>query len=88
MKGRVNTSVHKSLVQALESWPSSDVTPPAVLPTLVLIFARGNSKSAGLANAYMNSQKLDAVLREPCGYYRSAAVYKIASEAISEHLYF
>ena len=35
MKGRtVNTRVNKSLVQALESSPS-DITPPAVLPTLV-----------------------------------------------------
>ena len=32
---RVNTCVNKSLVLALESCPSSDVTPPAVLPTLV-----------------------------------------------------
>ena len=32
---RVNTCVNKSLVQALESCPSSGVTPPAVLPNLV-----------------------------------------------------
>ena len=44
---RVNTCINKSLVLALESYPSSDVTPPAVLPT----FFCGNSKSAGLASA-------------------------------------
>ena len=44
--------IHKSLVQALESCPSSDVTPPAVLPTLVRTFSRGNSKSTGLANIH------------------------------------
>ena len=60
---RVNTSVNKSLVQALESCPSSD----ANLST----FSRENSKSAGLANAYMHgSQKLDAILREPCNMAR------------------
>ena len=32
---RANTCVNKSLVMALESCPSSDVTPPAVLPTLM-----------------------------------------------------
>ena len=32
---RINACINKSLVQALESCLSSDVTPPAVLPTLV-----------------------------------------------------
>ena len=44
----------------------SDVTPPAVLPNLVASVHGGNLKSAGLANAYMDSQKLDAILRELC----------------------
>ena len=48
-------------------------------------FSRGNSRSAGLANAYMNSQKFDALLRKPCSY-GSTSVPKMASEAISEHL--
>ena len=39
-------------------------------------FSRGNLKSAGLANAYMDSQKLDAILREPCSYYGSVSVPK------------
>ena len=33
----------------------------------------------------MDSQKLDAILREPCSYYGSVCP-KMASEAISEHL--
>ena len=56
--------VNKLLVQALESCPSSDATPPAVLPTSVP--SRENSKSAGIANANMDSQKLDAIPYEPC----------------------
>ena len=46
------------------------------------------SHAAGLANAYVDSQKLDAILREPCSYYGSASVSKMASVAISEHLIF
>ena len=42
----------------LQSCPSSDATPPAVLPTLVP--SCENLKSADLANANMDSQKLDA----------------------------
>ena len=74
MKGRVNTCVNKSLVQALESCPSSDTTPPAVLPNFV--HSRENSKSAGIATANMDSQKLDAMLREPRSYYDSVSVPK------------
>ena len=66
---RVNACVNKSLVQALKS---SDVTPPSNLST----FSRKNSKSAGLVNAYMDSQKFNAILREPCSYYGSASVPK------------
>ena len=51
---------------------SSDVTPPANLST----FSRKNLKSAGLVNAYMVGQKLDAILREPCSYYGSASISK------------
>ena len=50
-------------------------TPCAVLPTLVHI--RENSKSAGLANANMDSQKLDAILREPHRYYAGPAEAKL-----------
>ena len=34
------------------------------------------AKSAGLANAYVDSQKSDEILREPCSYYGSATVPK------------
>ena len=54
----VNLCINKSLVQAFRSCPSSDVSPPAVLPTLVCTFSPLNSRSAGLANAYMDSQNL------------------------------
>ena len=48
----------------------SDVTTPSVqVPSL-------NLKSAGLANAYMDSQKLDAILCMPCSYYSFASVLK------------
>ena len=67
--------VNKSLVQSLESCPSSDVTPPAVLPTLVCMYLL-SWKFEGLANAYVDSQNLDAVFREPCSYYGSASVPK------------
>ena len=40
--------------------------------------------SASLANAYMDSPKLDAILCEPCSYYSTTAL-KMVSEAISEH---
>ena len=53
--------LNKSLVQALESCHSSDITPPAVLPTLVPSLV----KSAGLGNAYTDSQNLDATNDEP-----------------------
>ena len=45
---------------------SSDVTPPAVLSTLVPFLVE--IQSTGIANAYVDSQKLDAMLREPCTY--------------------
>ena len=51
---RVNTCVNKLLVQALENCPSSDATPPAVLPSLVL--SCENLKSGGLANANMEAK--------------------------------
>ena len=46
---------------------SPSVTPPAVLPTVVLSW---KFDVAGLANAppYMDSQKLNAILCEPCSY--------------------
>ena len=78
---RVNTCVNKSLVQALESCPSSATFCSANLST----FSYGNSKSAGLANAYMDSQKLDAILREPYSYWFCSCP-KMASEAISKYL--
>ena len=39
-------------------------------------FFRGNSMSAGLANADMDSWKLDTILCEPCSHYCSASVPK------------
>ena len=50
-------------------------------------FSRGNLMA--YTNVYMDSQKLDTILREPCGvhcYYSSASVPKMSSEAISENL--
>ena len=54
----VTMSVNKSLFQALKS---------SAVVLSVMSFICGNSKSAGLANAHMDSQKLDAILREPSG---------------------
>ena len=66
------------------SSPSSSpsVTPPTVLPTSWKF-----NVSYSLVNAYMDSQKLDAILCKPCSYCGSAYFCpKMASEAISEHL--
>ena len=41
--------------------------------------------SAGLANAYVDSQKLDAILCKPCSY---ATALVLSQMAISEHLIF
>ena len=65
---------------SITSCPYSNVTPPAVLPTLV--HSHRNSKSAGLANAHMDSQKLDAILCKPCSYYGSASVPKWQFQSI------
>ena len=65
----VNTCVNKSLVQVLESCPSSDFIPCTCCSANFSTFSRENLKSAGLVSAYMDSQKLDAILREPCSYY-------------------
>ena len=65
---------------SITSCPYSNVTLPAVLPTLV--HSHRNSKSAGLANAHMDSQKLDAILRKPCSYYGSASVPKWQFQSI------
>ena len=71
----VNTCVNKSLVQALESCPSSDVTPCTCCSANLSTFSRVNSKSAGLYSKCIHGQaKLDAILREPCSYYGSASV--------------
>ena len=67
----LNTCVNKSPVQTLESCPSSDA--PTVLPTLVPSLVKIRSH-AGLVNVYMDSQKLDAILREPYSYYSCASV--------------
>ena len=56
---------------------SASVVLPIVLPFLIVLWARlslENLMSAGLANASMNSQNLDAILFEPCSYYGSASV--------------
>ena len=45
----------------LESCPLSDITPCICCFANLSIFSRENSKSAGLVNAYMDSQKLDAI---------------------------
>ena len=52
---RVITCVNKSLVQALESCPFSEVTPCTCCSANLSTFYRENSKSAGLVNAYMDS---------------------------------
>ena len=54
---RVITCVNnKSLVQALESCPFSEVTPCTCCSANLSTFYQENSKSAGLVNAYMDSQ--------------------------------
>ena len=52
---RVIACVNKSLVQALESCPFSEVTPSTCCSANLSIFYRENSKLAGLVNAYMDS---------------------------------
>ena len=48
----INTCVNTLQVQALESCPSSDVTPSVVLPALDLVpYLVENLKSVSLANA-------------------------------------
>ena len=53
-------------------------------------FSRRNLMSAGLANAYMDSQKLDTILCEPYSYYNSASVTKWAQKQsqnfLGEHI--
>ena len=49
-------------------------------------FSLGNSKSSCLANAYVDSQKLDAILCKPCIATTALVLSQIASEVISEHL--
>ena len=39
-------------------------------------FFCGKSKSARLANAFVDSQKLDAILHEPCSYYAALLLYQ------------
>ena len=75
----VNACVNKSLFQAsLQEFTSclSDVTPPAASSANLRTFSLGNLKSAALANANMDGQKLDTILRESCSYYNSASVPK------------
>ena len=52
---RIITCVNKSLVHALESCPSSEVTPRTCCSANLSTFSRENSKSAGLVNAYIDS---------------------------------
>ena len=52
---RVITRVNKSLVQALESCPSSEVIPCTCCSANLSTFSWENSKSDGLVNAYMDS---------------------------------
>ena len=59
------------LFRMLDSCLSSDLTRLAVST-----FSLGNSMSAGSANVYMDSQKLDAIRSEPCSYYGFASVPK------------
>ena len=83
MKGRVNTCVNKSQVQALESCPSSDVTPPAVLPNLVPPLMEIRSQLAYQMHTWIakNWMKYSA------SHVATTALLcpKMASEAISEH---
>ena len=72
----VYTCINKSLFQALKSCPSSGVTPCTCCSVNLSTFSRGNSKSAGIANACVDSQKSDAILRKPCSYYGSGSVPK------------
>jgi len=75
----VNACVNKSLFQAgVQEFTScpSDVTPPAASSAKLRTFSLGNSKSAALANANMDSQKLDTILCEPRSYYDSDSAAK------------
>ena len=71
---RINTCVNKSLVQTLESCPLSDAS--ACCSANLSTFSRENSKSCWLIKCIhaMDSQKLDALLREPYSYYGCASV--------------
>ena len=61
---------------ALESCPSSEVTQRTCCSANLSAFSRENWKSAGLVNAYIDSQKSDAILREPSSYYSYVSVPK------------
>ena len=75
---RVKMCVNKSYISGAReftSWLPSEVTPRTCCSANLSTFSLGKSKSAGLANAYVDSQKLDVILCEPCSYYRSASVW-------------
>ena len=73
----VNKCIAISGAQEFTSRPPNDVTPPAVLPNLVPFLLEIRSQLAGLANAYVNSQKLECnIFHDPFSYYGSASVPK------------
>ena len=61
--------INKSLFQALESLPAVF----QVMPPHLHSVNHGNSKLAGFAHAYMDNQKLDAILCKLCSYNGSAS---------------
>ena len=72
MKGRAYTCVNKSLYQAVESSPVVLLAmspPPAVLSTL------GNSKSAGIANAYADWAKKIDTTHKVANHVASTALF-------------
>ena len=79
---RRNMCVNKLLFQAPESSPVVfQRCHPTCCSAKLSTFSLGNSKSSGLANAYVDSEKLDTILREPCSYYGSG-LSQMASEAL------
>ena len=73
----VNTCANKLLIQALESSPVVFlVMSPHLQFCQPLYFLSWKFEVSWLTNAYVDSQKLDAVLHVPCNYYSSAAVPK------------
>ena len=85
MHKQIGISGAQELRSSITSCPYSDVTPPAVLPTLVPSHRNSKSVKVSWLSKCIHSQNVDAaILSKPCSYYGSASF--CSRMAISEHL--